>query len=671
MTMPAILLVGALVLVPGLGAALAVAPRGGMTIESRIALSFGLGYALVAAVATVLALAHVFHLPTFVAGVVLATAAVWVVAVRRVSPREHAAALRAQAAEAPYALAAGLTLLLVVALTRPFYAPERNLAVRSSWRYWADGLEVAEAGHVPVDAAQWGTVIPTTVSKVVLNAFQGGISFLLGPEPLPAIAGIVAVTAVGLVAALLALGRELGLTLLAPLVPVLVLLVPDGLPWSHEASNDLRLFTAENIGRLGAFSALLVGILAVRGRAGRAPAIVAGVVLALAGLTHLVPVLVAGALLALYALATVILDKSTLRRVLVAGAVVTAAFAVSYVGVLGLSGGDLGLQRATSGEAFDEFPPDVDPTQSFSHGKLVTVQPKQGHFYLAPRELIRRYGEDLVDRTDAAKLAVIALAALAVATAVAVFFVRRFFTLAVVAWGLATTILAVAFLFSFRYGTVIPANFGVRRLYDYAVISPALALPAVLEAAATPLLRRGRAVALAVAAAVAVVAVAAAVSRVPGDQTLSRADAGIAVFERVAEKVPCDARMIANARTAGSWQAWTGRRAVTEGMSPFLRPEVMARILPTLIAANDFFKDPQANQSFLEEEDIQYIVVVEPGVWFGWGGTGRNPGDEDAENMAALDGVEPVYRGDNVSIFAVPANLDAVSGTDPPARCLL
>jgi hypothetical protein len=39
--------------------------------------------------------------------------------------------------------------------------------------------------------------------------------------------------------------------------------------------------------------------------------------------------------------------------------------------------------------------------------------------------------------------------------------------------------------------------------------------------------------------------------------------------------------------------------------------------------------------------------------------------------MAALDGVEPVYRDDNVSIFAVPANLDAVSGTDPPARCPL
>ena len=181
----AILLVGALVLVPGAGASLALAPPGEITVEGRIGLAFGLGYGVVAGVATALALAHVFSRPAFIVGVILATIGVWLLALRRAPAREHAAKLAEQARETPFVLGAGLALLLAVAVTRLFYPIENSLAIRSAWRYWADGLEVASAGHIPTTAAQWGIGDPATVSKLVLNNFEGGVSYFLGPSRSP------------------------------------------------------------------------------------------------------------------------------------------------------------------------------------------------------------------------------------------------------------------------------------------------------------------------------------------------------------------------------------------------------------------------------------------------------------------------------------------------------
>jgi hypothetical protein len=664
----ALVVVGLLVLVPGAGASLAVARPGGLSIESRIALAFGLGYGLVAGVATLLALMHMFSRPAFIVGLVLATAAVWSLALRRTPWREHGARFVEQARAAPYVLGAGLTLLLAVAVTRLLYPIENSLAIRSSWRYWADGLEVAARGHVPTTAAQWGTEIPATVSKVVFNDFEGGISHFLGPGPLPAMKAILTLTAIGLAAALLGLARELGLGITAPLVPALIVLVPDWLPLSHEVTTDLKLFTAEGVGRMACFCAVLVGIYALRGPDRWMPAIVAGALMALAGLTHLVPTLVAGAVLVLYAIAFVIVDRPRLRPALARGGVALLAFVVCYVGILGLSGGDLGLQRATSNAGFAGLPANVDPTLSFAHGAYVDKQPVHGHFFISPRDIVARYSEETIDKPTYGTVGLGFLALLGIGTVVAVWLRRELFLICAVAWGLVAIILAVTFFFSYRYDTLIPANFGVRRLYDYVIIPPALLLPAIVEAIAYRLAGRWRALLPAVAVAAGVLAVAAAIVRVPSDRTLGRAEAGKQVMARVADHVPCGARMLANTRTAGTWEAWTGRGAITEGMSPFLRPEVMGRILPILIGANDFFKDPQANRDYLAKERVQYLVTVSPGIWFGWGGTGRDPQADDAEKVAALPGVTQVYRDPRVSIFAVGQN-DASADGGQPARC--
>lgn len=665
----AVVVVAALLLVPGAGAALAVAAPGAISIESRIALTFGLGYALVAGAAVVLALAHVFFLPSFLAAVAVATIAVWAAALRSASPRAHLAALRDQARDAPFTLAAGLLLLVVVAgvwLTQPALI---NLAHRPAWRYWADGLELAAAGHVPGESAQWGMEIPTTVSKVVLNAFEGGLSMLLGPEPLPAMKGILVVTAVGLVAALLALGRELGLRIFSPLIPALAVLVPQELPLGREVSHDLTRFTAENVGRMAAFCAVVAAIHAWRAD-GRAPAVVAAGLIAAAALTHGVPTLIAVAILAFYALGAVLVDRQRLRRIVARGAVMVAVFLVAYVGVVGLSGGDLGFEGAGRGEVAG-FPPDVDPTRSFMYGKLLPPVPKEGHFLIPPRQLVRTYAEVTVNRPGAARITVAALAALSLAALLLIRRNRSLLPVATVAWGLVVTILGLALFFSYRYETLIPGVFGVRRLYDYAVLVPALLVATVLEGIARPLwATRGRRVGGALALAVGALAVVAALGALRHDRGTRPGTAGLGVIASVASVVPCDARMVANARTAGAWEATIGRRALTEGRAPFLQADVLQRVLDVLVGANEFFQDPRANRSFLDRERVDYVVVVEPRVWFGWGGTGRAPQEEDADAVAALPHVQPLLRNADVAIFAVTPTAAARAGGQP-GRCPL
>ena len=267
--------------------------------------------------------------------------------------------------------------------------------------------------------------------------------------------GILAVTAVGLTAALLALARELGLRLLAPLVPALALFLPGWLPFSRAIAFDLNTYKAENVGRMIAFCAVVAGIAYVRGRGGPALALVAGALLAVAGLTHLVPALIAGLMLALYAVAAALIDRGLLRRVLVGAGATAAVFGVSYLGVLGLAGGDLGFQRATSGSSFTGLPRNVDPTYSFGRQKLIESTP-EGRFYIPPRDLVKRFASQAIPLRDSARLAALVLAALALATIGMVLIERALLPLAIVTWGVAITLLAVGIVFSYRFGTLIP-----------------------------------------------------------------------------------------------------------------------------------------------------------------------------------------------------------------------
>ena len=641
---------------------MAFAPPGGAPIETRVALVVGLGYALVAGLAIALALAHVLSRPTFITGVILVTLAVWGLALRRASLSAHASAIAAEAREAPFTLVSGLAVVGAVALTWPLYPPANNLAKHAPWRYWADGLEIAAAGHVPQTTNQWGAQVPTAVDKIVLDAFEGGVSFLIGQDPLAAMRSILTVAAIGFAAALLGLGRELGLRAFAPLVPAFVLLFPGRLPVAGEVAEDLSAYKAEDVGRVVAFTALLVGMYAVTRRGPRVLAGVAGGIFALGGLTHGVSAVVAIAALVLYAVATLVADRPPWRHVLATGGVTLLVAVVGYVAMLRLSGGDLGFQRVTGGRTFAGFPADIDPTRSFDRAEVVRLPPSEGRFFLSPSTIGQRYASTTVGSHTA--FGALTLAMLALATLVVVVVANRFLPLAVVSWGLVVTFVGGALFFSYRYDTKIPGNFGVRRLYDYAVLPIALVVPAALEVFALLLSRRRPVVLVALSLVTAAVALAAAVDRIPNRLPQGRAAAGLAVVRHVAEDVPCGARMLPNAVSAGAWEAMTGRRSVIEGLAPYLRPEIMKRVLPTVIGAKQFFRDPSAHRAFLVREKIGYLVVLRRRLRVG----SRPPFRTNVRAIASLPGLHAISSSRGVTIFAVGSSAKTETAA-PPRRC--
>ena len=246
---------------------------------------------------------------------------------------------------------------------------------------------------------------------------------------------------------------------------------------------------------------------------------------------------------------------------------------------------------------------------------------------------------------------------------------RAFIPLAFVAWGVAGTLLAVGLFFSYRYGTQIPANFGPRRLFGYMILLPALVVPGLLEAVSRPLVRGNRVALAVLPLAAAVFAIGAAAARMP-ERSLPAAETGQSVMARVAGVVPCGARMLPNARTAGSWEAVTGRRSIIEGMAPYLRPEVMAHVLPLLVDSREFFRDPRG-ESRLPRAGTGRLRRVRP-----TGPLDRDRGRShpDRRRPSRPPGrcpeLRPVLEDDQVSVFAVGGEASAEAGPQPP-RCPL
>ena len=156
MTAAAFAVVFAMVLLPGIGLARACAPPGQMLLETRVALAVGLGYAGAALVATLLTAAHAMRPVPFALGIALLTAAAW--AAGRPQFGQRAASPPSERLPPADRLLTGGSLAIVAAFTVAHLtvSPAENFGSVSSFRYWADGLEIADAGRIPDHTIQWG-----------------------------------------------------------------------------------------------------------------------------------------------------------------------------------------------------------------------------------------------------------------------------------------------------------------------------------------------------------------------------------------------------------------------------------------------------------------------------------------------------------------------------------
>ena len=193
---------------------------------------------------------------------------------------------------------------VAIAIVRWRSSPLLNFEMFGPWRYWADGLEIADAGRVPAQTLQWGATWTPTVSKVVLNSYHAGLSYAIGRSPLPAMGALLWVASTGLAAGLWALGRELGLRRLAPLLPLLTLAV-----LNDELHRNLDVYTAENVGRMVAVCALVLGVRALRDRDGWKEPLLAALLFGAGFATHGVPVVALLVVLGWYGVARGLLDR--------------------------------------------------------------------------------------------------------------------------------------------------------------------------------------------------------------------------------------------------------------------------------------------------------------------------------------------------------------------------
>ena len=200
MNVLALLLAGLLMVVPGAGAAMAVFGPGTIALPTRLALVFSLGYVATGGVAFVLTIGRVLSPTSFFALLIVVTAVLWIIALRRGSLADHGRALLAEVRADPWPVLGGLVVVVGVAAVAFGFSPLLNFSPSTSWRYWVDGREIAAAGRVPAASLQYGTLLPPTVSKVFLNAFDAALTYTVGTDPLRSLGPLKWLSAVGRVA---------------------------------------------------------------------------------------------------------------------------------------------------------------------------------------------------------------------------------------------------------------------------------------------------------------------------------------------------------------------------------------------------------------------------------------------------------------------------------------
>jgi hypothetical protein len=661
-SLASILVLLGLVLLPGAGATFAAFRPGTLRIETAIALCFGLGYTVAALTATVLAILDAIGRTSFAVTLAVVTAALWAAAFRWRSPAAHMRALAAEVRACRWTLLPGLAGLAAFGIEKLRIEPVSFMSNEAAWRYWGDGTEILQAGGVPGSTLQWGIHIPTTVSKVVLNSFEAGVISVAPHGALPTMGAMVWLGGVGLFAALLALGRAVGLRALSVGVPALVLAVPAAAPINSEFTEDANVYRVETLGRMAAVCAVVIAIGVIRGRLGMREAAVAGVLLGAAAGTHLIPVAVFGIFLAWYIAATLVAGADRRRRLLRiarAAGVTGVITLVIWLAALGASGGDLGFQRARGSGGYPGFPVTLDPTKSFEVIKRTHPRGRKTGWAIPPARVgevaLASVFEDLqvtTPRRDYAGLVLLALVSAFVLW-------RRTRSLGPVvfaSWATGLTLTALGLYFSHRYRTFVPATFGPRRLFEYgilfAVVAGVAALGTILRSAvgaAARGRRHGLRRAGAVAAALAAVALAATTA--PPGVSADEA-AGLRIMGTVARTVPCNARVLVNVRTAGSFEVLARRISVDEGMAPYLRPTVLRRVLPVVLGAHRFFRDPASNRAFIENQHVDVVVAV---------ASARVGGRSMLKKQGlggALDGVpwlHPLLVTREVAIYATPS----------------
>jgi hypothetical protein len=635
-----ILSVLALILVPGVSLAVVACDPDSTRPQTLLAASLGLGYAAVLVVSFGLALAHVLERPWILVAWAAVSIAAAATAVATGRAGRHLRTARRDLAASPIAATADVVVIATLCVVRTSFVPVVNIDP-TTLRYWADAVEISDAHGFWPTTLQWDRVLPQTVSKVGLNAFNADVATLLGRAPLRPLGALLFVVSIGLGVMLIALAREIGLRAAAPIVPVLALLAPGGAFLRSNLARDLNHNLAENWGRLVAFAALVLAIRVVqRATAGpsgdtaageaavpearrptiaRGELVAVGVLLGAASVTHLVATVAVGGLLAVYTLASIAWSWSAAETRAAIGSVAAIAAIAIGIGAAGivLAPGEEGFAGAFDQAAYravverNHLPPDFDPTRFIATGRV------HGGPTIDTRAVVASFERSVTGRpTSGASgvgpggLPVPEMALLGAGLAgVLVFGGRSLRIVATTCVAFALLLLGVALAFAVHYHEFALAAFGPRRLFDYLALVWALAAALVLELVWVRA-SAGRALADAgsLLVTVALLAALAPAARAPADAVRPGASE-MALLSWIRANVPCDGRVLLDRRTLATFETMTGHAGVVEGMGPHIRPSVLTIAIQRILEATTFFQDPASGRAYLARNGVAAVVV--------------------------------------------------------------
>jgi hypothetical protein len=633
----AVLAVGGLILVPGLPLAMLVSRPGRTRPLTVLAAAVGLGYACVATGSFALAYAGILSAPSIVLFVALVTVPVSASLLRSRRGLDHVLAAREDIRRHPLDAGVHAAVVAAFAAVRWSYPGVMSIAP-TSLRYWADAVEIADRHGFPAATLQWGHLIPITTSKVLLNTFDASVHDVVGSTPLVALGALLFVVSMSLFVATLALAHELGIRRAAP---ALAMLLFGGALFHSDLALDLSRNRAENWGRLVALVAAALAVHAVRERPltrpdpvarelpeerrsrfeHRVEVAAAGVLFGVGVATHLVALAAIGGFTASYLVAASATRRWSLPEWSTASGVAAVTVVLGAI-ILCTAPGDIGFGGAFDQTAYAAAAATgasygiADPTFYISTGRMSgSVAGGNGGAAAVGsvlHPLAAHFGDTLT-------LALAVVAALVLLTLT----VRRarashLWTAVLAAWIFLGVLVLVSVVFELHYDEFALANFGARRLFDYAplvwAVVVAVAFEVVLARSIGGSHRRRRfGPGVAGIAATAVLAAAVLPSGVaPAVRIDDGVDAAL-LLEWVSANVPCEGRVLMDRRTLGTFEVLTGHAGTVEGMGPHIRPSILGIAMHEMLDAWTYFRHPQDGGAYLREQGVAAVVISSRG----------------------------------------------------------
>jgi hypothetical protein len=660
----AVVILAALIVVPATGLVLILYPPATLSFTTRLAAVITFGYLVPAVVGYLLAVFHVLYPIPVAIAVLLVTIVAWFLAIRRTPLRAISSGLVAEFREDTWPNVAGLLMIVAIGIVHLGLIWRVDLTI--PFRYYSDGMQLAETHEVPRLSIEYGRLYPTTVSKVMLNSFNAVLGDAI-PNSIMATSVLAWFVPILLAASVWALARRLGLRYTGPLA-AMALIAKNG-----DLNLDLSAYRAESFIRPITLSALVLAMMAVQtGR--RRDAVIAALALGIAASGHLVVFVVAVIFLVAYVIARTLpvpkwsVIKPLLIQLSVMGGITAIVVIVTLVGARG----DLGFEGASGPVSYPLVQGRYDPTIYLKNERLVPPHPKSEVFYFAPDQVVGSYfssstgtrigfsDDDLAREYDATGTYLL-LGGLLVAAILQLIFVKNELRyIGLTSWLAMAAIIAVALFFSFRFNLWILSTFGLRRLFVYSLIPLSLWALSLVELPLGWIRRREVLAAISIALVLAAGIWLLPKERVGSSPPAARAP-GVKLMSWLRNETPCGSRVVTNRRTLGAFEALTGRVNVSEGMGPFLRPDMLGDLVETMDDIHRLYADPSGNVDVLDRHGIDYVIAIDGG---GYGYPVGMPRAHFAE-LQQSDVLELVESGRRYQVFEAVDGGDAADDEEP------